>query len=164
MGGILGTVLGGIGHVFSGGVLGVVGSIATGILDHFTKKKELEKEIAAINAQKELAIQKANGDALLETLKMQNAATSASYEHDTKMFGKDAGAVDIFRGTLRPIMCYLLFLTAAGITIYSIVRVGLDASVMSECAKYGVYTCMDLATIVVTWYFGSRQMEKIKRK
>jgi hypothetical protein len=61
-------------------------------------------------------------------------------------------------------MCYLLFGTAAGITIYSIIKVGLDASVMSECAKYGVYTCMDLATIVVTWYFGSRQMEKIKRK
>lgn len=164
MGGLLGTILSGAGHIFSGGILGGLFSIGQGVIDHLTKKKEMEKEIAAINAQKELAIAKANGDALLETLKMQNAAFSASYEHDTKVMGKDVSWMDSYRGTLRPNMCYLLFFTAAGITSYSIWKVGFDPIVLHECARYGLYTCMDSTAMVIGWYFGSRQMEKIKRR
>jgi hypothetical protein len=189
MGGILSAVLGGVGGFFKGGVLGVIGSLVTGWLDNRNKKTQVEKDIAAINASKELEIAKAKGNVLIETLKLQQAATSASYEHDTKTLniGKDITAffsvnnaesrswlgyvlyllafgLDFIRGSLRPVMCYLLFFTAAGITIFSIRKFGIDSDVMKECAKYGVYTCMDSAGLVIGWYFGDRQQEKIKRK
>lgn len=164
MGSILSAILGGASHFLGGGVLGIVGSLGGEVINYFKKKKEIEQQVAVINAQKELALAKANGDLLLETTKMQNAATTASYEHDTKAFGKDISWLDTYRGSLRPNMCYLMFFTAAGITVYSITKVGLDTAVMSECAKYGVYTCMDLATMIITWYFGNRQMDKIQRR
>lgn len=189
MGSILTTIFSGATHLIGGGALGVFGSLATGALNYFTGKKQLEKDIAAINAQKELAIAQANGQALIETLKIQQAATAASYEHDTKTLniGKDITAffsadnasarswmgyilfmmafgLDFIRGSLRPLMCYLLFFTAAGITVYSIQKFGADSEVLKECARYGLYTCMDAAGMVIGWYYGDRKQEKIRRK
>lgn len=187
--GILTAIFSGATHLIGGGVLGVFGSLATGFLDFLNNKKQTEKDIATINAQKELALAKANGQVLIETLKVQQAATAASYEHDTKTLniGKDITAffsvdnaasrswmgyllflmafgLDFIRGSLRPVMCYLLFFTTAGITIYSIREFGADSDVLKECAKYGLYTCMDAAGMVIGWYYGDRKQEKIKRK
>jgi hypothetical protein len=186
--GIISAIIGGATHLIGGGALGVFGSLATGLIDSLNNKKQIEKDIAVINAQKELALASANGQVLIETLKIQQAATSASYEHDTKTLniGKDIAAffssdkdtrswmgyllfflafgLDFIRGSLRPVMCYLLFFTAAGITIYSIQKFGIESDVLKECAKYGVYTCMDCAGMVIGWYYGDRKQEKVKRK
>lgn len=189
---MIGSILGGIGGFFKGGALGVIGSLISGALASYNKKKEIEREVALVNAQ--IALAKANGDAnaIIETIKATAASQVASYDHDSKTLNIAAGiekffdgdnkvrsgigyfvslvlftiafGLDFIRGSLRPFICYILTGLAAYITIYSIRKVGMDADVLRECAKYGLYTCMDMAGLVIGWYFGSRQQEKVKRK
>lgn len=155
---ILGSILGGVGSILSGGALGVVGAVGSGVLDYFKTKEANKQELAVLAAQKDLAITAANSQTMLESIKLMGA----SYEQDKAAY-VGAGWQDSIRAMIRPV----LVVTLTGISIYlaftSLAEEGLDPTVISEIAKYSVYTCLDLTSMAVSWYFGSRQMEKINR-
>lgn len=155
-----GIISGGLASILSGGTLGVFGAIGSGILDYFKTKAQYKHQLDVISAQKELALVNANSQAVLETLKL----VSASYEHDKATYSKDIGFVDWYRGTLRPTVTYLLLAISIFLAIWAFKMVGLETDVVKEIAKYAVYTCLDLTALCVSWYFGARQIDKIRRK
>jgi hypothetical protein len=152
------SILGIAGSIFSGGALGVVGAIGSGVLDFFKTKEANKQELAVLAAQKDLAITAANSATVLETIKLM----SASYDNDKATY-IGAGWQDSIRAMIRPVLVTVLTVTSIYLTWSAVGKVGMDSAVMSEIAKYGVYTCLDLCSMAVSWYFGSRQMEKINR-
>ena len=149
-----------IGSIVSGGALGVFGAVGSGVLDYFKTKERNKQELAVIAAQKELALANANSTAVLEGLKI----LGSSYDHDKATYGKDTGVVDLLRGTLRPIVTYLLLGISIYLAIWASRQVTLEMDIIKEIAKYAVYTCLDLAALCISWYFGARQIDKIRRK
>ena len=128
------------------------------LLDYFKTKEANKQELLVLAAQKDLAITTANSATLLESIKLMGA----SYEQDKAAY-VGAGWQDSVRAMIRPI----LVVTLTGISIYlaftSLAEEGLAPDTISEIARYSVFTCLDLTSMAVSWYFGSRQMEKINR-
>lgn len=156
---ILDSLLGGVGSILSGGALGVVGAVGSGVLDYFKTKEANKQELAVLAAQKDLAITTANSATLLESIKLMGA----SYEHDKAAY-VGAGWQDSVRAMIRPI----LVVTLTGISIYlaftSLAEEGLDPTVISDIAKYSAYTVLNLCSLTISWYFGARQIDKVNRK
>ena len=151
---------GGITSLVGGGALGVLGAVGSGVLDYFKTKEANRQEIAVLTAKAALAKETANSATMLEAMKL----ISTSYEQDKASYS-DANLswVDMVRGILRPTVTLYLVAIATGLAVWSIQRQGIPAEVQAEVAKYAVYTCLDLAGMCVSWYFGSRQIEKITR-
>ena len=156
---ILGTIGGAVASIFSGGALGVLGAVGSGVLDFFKTKEANKQELAVLAAQKDLAVTAATSATLLETIKL----TAASYEQDKAAYVGDIGWVDQMRGALRPLVTVYLVAMSSGLAYWSFKKVGIETAVVAEIAKYSVYTCLDLTSMCISWYFGSRQMEKINR-
>jgi len=158
---ILTSVIGGVAAVASGGTLGVIGAIGAGVVDIFRTRESNKQQLAVIAAQTELAKANSESATMLESLKL----ISGSYENDketyvnTKLF-----SVDGYRGTFRPNACYLLLGLSMWLTYYAITKVGLSAETLNEVAIFAVYTCLNLTATCVSWWFGSRQMDKLRRK
>jgi hypothetical protein len=155
---ITGLIGGGLASVLSGGTLGVIGAVGSGVLDFFKTKEANKQERAVLAAQKDLAITTANSATLLETIKLM----SASYDQDKAAY-IGAGWQDSVRAMIRPMLIGILTMTSVYLALWSVARVQLETAVISEIAKYSVFTCLDLTAMGISWYFGSRQMEKINR-
>lgn len=161
LGSISGILSKGLGSILSGGALGVFGAIGSGYLEYKKTQEANKHQLAVISAQKDLALAQGQNTVLLETIKLMGA----SYENDkeaytsTKLF-----SVDGYRGTLRPNITYLLVGLAIFLAVWAFRRVGLEVEVVKEIARYAVYTCLDLSALCVSWYFGSRQIDKINRR
>lgn len=153
------SIAGILGGIVSGGTLGVGGAIGSAVLDFFKTKENNKHQLAVLTAQKDLALANANSATLLETIKMMGA----SYEHDKAAYTGPLSFVDLLRGTLRPIVTYLLLGVSVFLTWWAFERVGVGDEVIREVAKYGIYTCLDLTALCVSWYFGARQIEKTNR-
>lgn len=143
-----------MGSILSGGALGVLGAVGSGVLDYFKTKEANKQELLVLAAQKDLAVTTANSATLLEN--------GASYANDAAAY-VGAGWQDSVRAMIRPVLVVML----TGISIYlaftSLAEEGLAPDTISEIARYSVFTCLDLTSMSVSWYFGSRQMEKINR-
>jgi len=143
----------GVKSVLSGGALGVVGAIGSGIIDLF-QGKEKTKELAS-----KVEIVKAAPDKAIDILK----ALNYSYDNDKATY-KKAGFVDTVRGLVRPFIIGVLLVSSMAITIDSFLKVGLAQDVMKDIAIYGFYMCLNLTSTCVTWYFGGRELLKMRRK
>ncbi len=155
----LGGILGGaVASVLSGGSLGVLGAIGSGVLDFFKTKEANKQELAVLAAQKDLAVTAASSATMLESMKL----LGTSYEQDKAAYA-GAGWADNIRAMIRPVLLAILVLTSVYLAIWSTGKVSLETAVISEIAKYSVFTCLDLTAMGISWYFGSRQMEKINR-
>jgi hypothetical protein len=160
IGSLLGGVAGAAASILSGGTLGVLGAIGSGVLDFFKTKEKNKQELAIITAQKELALVNKDSLTLLETIKL----SAASYENDKAHYSGNLSKTDMLRGTLRPIVTYALLIVSTVLCMWAFKRVSLEQAVVTEIAKYSVYTCLDLTALCVSWYFGARQIDKIQRK
>lgn len=151
---------GGLTSLLGGGALGVAGAVASGVLDYFKTKEANKQEIAVLQARAALAKETANSATMLEAMKL----ISTSYENDAATYSAEKLSwVDMVRGVLRPTVTLYLVAIATGLAVWSIRRQGIPVEVQAETAKYAVYTCLDLAGMCVSWYFGSRQIDKISR-
>jgi len=154
----IGSLLaGGIGSILSGGTLGIFGAIGTGVLDFFKTKQANKHELEMIAAQSALIEKQGNSQAALELLKL----AGASYENDKATY-QGAGMVDTIRGLVRPTLTAFLVAVAAIIALWAFKRVSLDSVTVDEIAKFSVEICLNLASMAVTWWFGSRGIDKIK--
>lgn len=156
---MIGGMIGGaVASVLSGGSLGVLGAIGSGVLDFFKTKEANKQELLVLAAQKDLAITAASSLTVLESIKLM----AASYDQDKAAY-IGAGWQDSIRAMIRPVLLFVLVCVSVYMAIWSTSKISLEMVVISEIAKYSVFTCLDLTAMGVSWYFGSRQMEKINR-
>lgn len=156
---ISGLLTGGLTSILSGGTLGVIGAIGAGVLDLMKTKEANKQELAKMAAQKELIVAAGSSAAAIESIKL----AGASYEQDKAAYSGEVGFVDMVRGLLRPIVTVYLLAVSTYLALWSFGKVGLDLAIVGEICKYTIYTCLDLTSLCVSWYFGARQIDKINR-
>lgn len=155
----LGGMIGGaVASVLSGGSLGVLGAVGSGVLDYFKTKEANKQELAVLAAQKDLAITAASSATMLESMKL----LAASYDHDKAAY-IGAGWQDSIRAMVRPVLLTILVGVSVYLALWATSLTNLETAVISEIARYACFTCLDLTAMGISWYFGSRQMEKINR-
>lgn len=155
-------LLKGVAGITGGGVVGAVAALATGYLDIKKKEADHKHELAMLQAQREMVLAQGQNAVALE----KSRSTVASYENDKAnygdgLFGKLA---DFIRAIQRPGITDWLLLLSTVIVVYALWRMPLPPSVWEDIARVGVYTCLDLTAFCISWWFGSRQIEKIGRK
>jgi len=149
-------ITGGLTSLLSGGMLGIFGAIGTGVLDFFKVKQKNKQDLEIMDKQLEFAKAAGSNAALLETIKLMGS----SYEHDKATY-QNAGYVDVVRGLVRPAITLYLVAVASVIALWAFKKVGLEQVVVSEVAKYSIYSCLELAGICIVWYFGGRETRKV---
>lgn len=192
MGSIIGAIGGALGGFFKGGVFGMAAQLVQKWLNNKSDAKEKEKEVELARLAVELAKTTGNANAIVETLKANAAAQTASYDHDSRKLDIGAGItaffagdnknlsnfawfvslilfsiafmLDFIRGSVRPFMCYI-YTGFAAVLVWYAYRMGwLTPEVIQRCAEYTVYAWVETAGTIVGWYFASRNDEKVKRK
>ena len=155
-------VLKGVAGITGGGIVGTVAALATGYLD--LKKKQIDNKHALdmIAAQKDLVLAQGQNAVALEKSK----ATVASYENDAAKYGDGwwGKLADFFRAIQRPGITDWLLLLSTSIVCYALYVKPLTPEIWADISRVGVYTCLDLTAFCISWWFGSRQIEKIGRK
>ncbi len=186
------VIIGAIGGFFKGGVLGMAGQLVQKWLNNAAENKEKQKEIRLAELAVELARTQGNANAIVETLKANAAARTASYDHDSKTLNIGAGitqffdgdnknrsgfawfvslvlfviafTLDFIRGSLRPMMCYIYTGFAALIVVYAYHKGWITQDLIQRCTEYTVIAWVETSCTIIGWYFASRNDEKVKRK
>lgn len=153
---LISTLTDGVSSLLTGGTLGILGAIGTGVLDIFKTKEKNKHDLAMITANIELAKASGNNLAVIEAIKL----AGSSYEHDKAAY-VNAGFVDIIRGLVRPILTTYLVVISSILAIWAFRKVGVEPVVVAEISKYSVSTCLELTSICIVWYFGSREIRKM---
>ena len=147
------TIIDGATKFLTGGTLGVVGALGSGVINLFKAKQKGQKEVEILKAK--LAIAERLGSDGARIIQ----SVDASYIHDKASY-QDASGIDIYRGAVRPTIVYFLTFTSVGIACWAIWKVGIDYSVIKLIANTSVDKCWALTGIAVGWYFGGRDLRK----
>ena len=150
-------ILGTVGKVLSGGALGVVGSIGSGIINMIQTKNTNAHELAVMAANLEAAKAAGLNQVTLDSIKMM----SSSYEADKASY-QNASGIDVYRGSVRPTVCYFLVGMSTWLGFWAFSRVGAADTVIAEIAVMSMNTCLEMASMALAWYFGARYMAKRK--
>lgn len=156
-----------------GQVLGLVGSLGTGIIGLFKAKGEraeraLERahELGMFAEKAKLLIAQGNVDAATlagEVAKIREGGASAAFTSSIEAEAKLPRSyrwIDAFRAFTRPgLTWYFTWLFTAG--SMCIIR-GLGAEYFAHpLTVFCFVTCANLMEMSVTWWFGQRQMDKM---
>lgn len=185
----LGDILGGIGSIFSGGLLGLIGGIFTKFQElailkeknrHEETMQEKEKEFLAMELSRD--VQVARHDENARVAASESAAMQASYQHDSRRYLDDKAMrksvfaiylmaiVDFFRGILRPgLTVYLTVLAQLTFNhILALYHIAEQAgfTLTPEQAFQLLYLCvvfiLFLASTAVGWWFAVRPSQLAK--
>lgn len=128
----------------SGGLLGLVGNIATVLADTWRKKKEAEVQIQLLRAQTEAGEKAAAWDAFA---KSQQTHAPFTVPHGVAPWAANIfTAVEAFRSFTRPGLTWALL----GVLVYVFAASGeLARSAMLNEITFGAFTALG-------WWFGSR--------
>jgi hypothetical protein len=143
-----------------GSLLGFGSSLLPKVFEFFQERADRAHELAIIDRQME---QMKLGSALkLEEInaKADIAETKAIYKHDASI--KPATWVDNLRGSVRPIVTYLLLLTFIGIQaagFYMLVNVE-GAAVYEAIMAINSENFQAMLAAVISFWFGSRAMNR----
>lgn len=157
--------------LISGSVLGILGSVGTGVLDYFKQKEKNKHELAMMGAQKALIeAQGANAVSL-------EAAKNFGKSHDSdeaRYVNKEAITgwlgllfnflmvlVDFLRGWTRPGMTWYFVLASTVVCLWSFERAGVDDAFLKKIVEVSIATLLELTGVCVTWWFGARGIQRL---
>lgn len=157
-----GILVKGLSGITGGGIVGAAAALATGYLDLKKRQAENKHELDMLAAQKEMVLAQGANAVALERSK----SVAASYENDKATYGDSlmGRIADFYRAIQRPGITNWLLVLSTVIVCYALRKTPLALEVWSDIARVGVYTCLDLTAFCISWWFGSRQIEKIGRR
>jgi len=162
----------------TGGIVGILGSLGTGVLTYFTKKSERAHELEMEKARRDTAIAVTESKTKAAIGVGELKAFSDSYKHDTTSLSSEAGKssmvgrilfsiVDFIRALVRPAMCAILvWMTYHIYTDMNTIVVSFGAEVFSvedavSIIKQVILLILSLTATAVGWYFSDRHLSKI---
>lgn len=166
--------------LLSGGLTGIVGSLATGLMSYFKQKeinrhtiemRKLDMQLAQMQIDSEKDIANIDKEKAIETEEVKAFRTSMSdttlYAGETirnhRVWGVFYMLLDFIRGGLRPVMTiYLVVLTTY---IYNDLQAMLGQQAIPveeaiEIVRYIINAIVYLTMTVILWWFGTRLKEK----
>lgn len=153
--------MGMITSLLSGSVLGIFGAIGSEVLGFFKERQKNKHELEVLAAQKEIAVVAANSAVMLEAYK----ALVTSYDADKSSYSSGhLSSVDIVRGLTRPVLTAFFVITACGVSIWSLQKVGIGSILTEQLADFSIRSLFNMAGMSVSWWFGSRSFEKMAKR
>lgn len=147
-----------LGNASSGGLVGLVGGLATGVLNYFKQKQEHSFKIEEMKLGASLQAAKTAGDIALAREAGAAAAFTASQDADASITGTSTWVADL-RGFTRPGLTW--FFTFALFTIITVSAFVPDwLAEAPPLVSFGVTMITDTTGMMIAWWFGSRQIEK----
>lgn len=154
-----GSVLGLAGNAASGGVLGLVGSLGSGVVSYFNAKAQQAHEIQM--GELNLRLIQANSDAASKLSADQLKGTMEKTAGEAFIASQQAGAqlsgvTPTIGGIIqlyRPFLCTVLFLC----TFYFYETLAPQDGALKA---FIVTSVVNLTSMAISWWWGSRQMEK----
>ncbi len=153
-----------------GAITGLIGSIATKVMEYKTLGRKLEydvqmAEIRQREVEAEQSHELAMADKQMERAQVEgqlvvDAEEMRAFTESQKQNKVGEGPMAAVRSLVRPVVTFYL-LTACTVLTYLIWKAigGLDAlptKELVEIFRHTIYTIFFLASTAVTWYFGSR--------
>ena len=142
----------------SGGLIGTVVGIATGVLNYFKTRQEHAFRIEEMKLGASLAAAKTAGDIALTREAGAASAFTASQQADAAITGTSTWVSDL-RGFTRPGLTW--FFTFA---LFAIIATSLlNPKWLAEAPAlltFGITMVADTTGMMIAWWFGSRQIEK----
>ena len=147
-----------LGNLSTGGILGAVGGIATGVLNYFKTKQEHSFKIEEMKLGASLQAAQTAGDIALAREKGAADAFTSSQNADAAITNTSTWVADL-RGFTRPGLTWLFtFATFGIITASGFAPNWLEAA--PPLVAFGVTMVIDTTGMMIAWWFGSRQIEK----
>lgn len=147
-----------LGNVSSGGIVGLVGGVATGVLNYFKTKQEHSFRIEEMKLSATIDAAKTAGDIALAREAGAASAFTSSQQADAAI-GTTSLWVANMRGFTRPGLTWLFVLALFSIILTSVFL----PDWLSEApplVDFGVTMVIDTTGMMIAWWFGSRQIEK----
>ena len=143
-----------------GSLLGFATSFAPKIFDFFQERADRAHELAMIDRQMEQM--KLGGELRLQEINAQAdiAQAKAIYRHDSSI--KAATWVDNLRGSVRPIITYLLvvtFIAIKGAGLYALIAIE-GMAIYQALPAIGDDQFNAMLAAVISFWFGSRAMNR----
>ena len=145
----------------AGGIIGLVGGIATGVLNFFQKKQDHAFRIEELKLNASLEQVKTAGEITLARERGAGEAFTASQNADASITGTSTWVANL-RGFTRPGLTW--FFTFA---LFALIVITLLAPEWLKDAPpllaYSINMVTDTCGMCVAWWFGSRAVEKQAR-
>lgn len=143
-----------------GSLLGFGSSMLPKVIEFFQERADRAHELAIIDRQMEQM--KLGSQIKLEEInaKADIAETKAIYKHDSSI--KPATWVDNLRGTVRPLITYLLVLTfivIKGAGLYALIAIE-GVAISSALIAIDDESFRGLLAAVISFWFGSRALNR----
>ena len=143
-----------------GSLLGFATSFAPKIFDFFQERADRAHELAMIDRQMEQM--RLGGELRLQEINAQAdiAQAKAIYRHDSSI--KSATWVDNLRGSVRPIITYLLvvtFIAIKGAGLYALIAIE-GMAIYQALPAIGDDQFNAMLAAVISFWFGSRAMHR----
>jgi len=147
-----------IGNVSTGGALGIVGSLGSGILNYFQTKQEHGFKIEEMKLGASLEQVKTAGELAVARESNAGQAFTASQNADASIAGASSWVSNL-RGATRPLLTWVF--TFASFAIVAATVFIPDWLVEAPpLLTVGIGMVLDMTGMMISWWFGSRQIEK----
>ncbi len=150
-----------IGNVSTGGILGIVGGIGTGLLNYFKQKQEHAFKIEEMKLGASLEQVKTAGNIALAREQGAAIAFAGSQAADAAITGTSTWVANL-RGFTRPGLTWLFVFALFAIIAVSIFMPDWLAEA-PPLLSFGVEMVVDTTGMMIAWWFGSRQIERQSR-
>jgi hypothetical protein len=144
-------------------ILGILGSLLPTIVRMFERKQEIKYEIELTKIKLDAAERHADIQFDLESIKANAVERQSLLDHDKSLDG--GKFINALRASVRPVITYTFWMLFVGVktaAAYTMIKTGADIPTMLT-AVWDQETAALFATIVTFW-FGSRVMEKQERQ
>jgi len=151
-----------IGNISTGGILGLVGSIGSGVLNYFQTKQAHGFKIEEMKLGASLEQVKTAGQLAVAREDNAGKAFTASQQADAAIKGA-SGWVANLRGSTRPLLTWTFCMGTFIIIAMSafLPQWLVDAPPLVEL---GISMVVDMTGMMIAWWFGSRQLEKCQTR
>lgn len=179
-------ILGFVGSAATGGITGLVGTLASGVLGFFKEKNEREFQLAlkdkdmdmmrleADNAVKIAEAARAtmqsqqDGEAFVASQQLGNQSIlqSGIYDKASKWAINGAILVEAFMRTVRPTLTAMALAAMVWVAVQSYEKLA-GAAITADQAQVTWMECVQaviyIATTSYVWWFGSRDQRQVKK-
>ena len=146
-----------ISTVFAGPLVGVIGSLFSGVVGYFERKQQIEADKAkyaheALLLDKQIAArgQELESEAEIASIAADAAALKGSYEHDAS-YGESGPIISGILRLVRPALTVFLLVMVAGLVFLKV-----EGIEMKEVALKVLF----LSEVAVTWWFADRRRSR----
>lgn len=147
-----------IGNISTGGALGIIGALGSGVLNYFQTKQEHGFKIEEMKLGSSLKQVETAGQLAIAREDNAGKAFTASQTADASISGTSPWVANL-RGATRPLLTWVFTFASFAIVAATLFFPQWLVSA-PPMLTVGIGMVLDMTGMMISWWFGSRQIEK----